>query len=39
MKKDCYKRINDEKDDSNFLHEDIEEKDESILLVSNVQEV
>ncbi|XP_074363262.1 uncharacterized protein LOC141703732 [Apium graveolens] len=35
MKKDCYKRINDEKV-SNFLHEDVEEKDESMLLVSNV---
>lgn len=38
MKKDCYKRINDEKDESNFLHENVEEKDESMLLVSNVQE-
>ena len=27
MKKDFYKRINDENDDSNFLHEIVEEKD------------
>ena len=37
MKKDCYKRINDEKY-SIFLHEDVEEKDESMLLINNVQE-
>ncbi|XP_074336751.1 uncharacterized protein LOC141673923 [Apium graveolens] len=37
IKKDCYKRINDEKD-SNFLHEDVQEKDESMLLVRYVQE-
>ena len=38
MKKDCFKRINDEKDNSNFLHENLETQDESMLLACNVQE-